>query len=126
MLAVNENISFSTADNITGKLAAMGLLGFDTNENSFFYRQLPFKLSRMLSLHPRVKDAEKLLAENKVTVISNDGNRVDARVEGSGVTHTVLLDETGERCTCTWYSRHQGERGPCKHVLAVKKMISGN
>ncbi|MBW8687758.1 SWIM zinc finger family protein [Chitinophaga rhizophila] len=126
LLAVNENISFAAADNITAKLAAIGLLGFDTDENSFFYRRLPFKLSRIMSLHPRMKDAEKLLAENKVSIISDAGGRVDARVEGSGVTHTVLLDENQERCTCTWYSRHQGERGPCKHVLAVKKMVSGS
>ncbi|QHS59377.1 SWIM zinc finger family protein [Chitinophaga agri] len=126
MLAVNENIPFPVADNVTAKLAAMGLLGFDTDENSFFYRRLPFKLNRILSLHPRMKDAEKLVSEKKVVIISNDGLKVDARVEGSGVTHTVLLDEKQERCTCTWYSRHQGDRGPCKHVSAVKKFISGN
>ena len=46
-----------------GRLSAMGLLGFDLDENHFFYRRLPYKLSRILSLNPRMKDAEKLLAE---------------------------------------------------------------
>jgi hypothetical protein len=124
MLAVEEDVDIQMVDNITGRLAAMGLLGFDIDENNFFYRRLPFKLSRIISLHPRMKDAEKLVAENKVEIIHHANERTEARVEGSGVTHTVILDTDRERCTCTWYSRHQGERGPCKHVLAVKKKIS--
>ncbi|MDR3107935.1 MAG: SWIM zinc finger family protein [Bifidobacteriaceae bacterium] len=24
------------------------------------------------------------------------------------------------RCTCPWYLKHQADRGPCKHVLAVQ------
>jgi SWIM zinc finger len=123
-LAVEEDIDFKTVDNITGRLAAMGLLGFDLDENTFFYRRLPFKLGRILSLNPRMKDAEKLITERKVMILSNTVERVEARVEGSGVSHTVILDGELERCTCTWYSKHQGERGPCKHVLAVKKTIS--
>lgn len=124
ILAVNEGLDLKTLDNITGRLSAMGLLGYDLDENHFFYRRLPFKLSRILSLNPRMKDAEKLLAENKVQIISNSSNRVEAKVEGSGVSHSVILEEEKERCTCTWFSRYQGERGPCKHILAAKKKIS--
>ena len=124
ILAVNEGLDLKIIDNITGRLSAMGLLGYDLDENHFFYRRLPFKLSRILSLNPRMKDAEKLLAENKVQIISNTGNRVEAKVEGSGVCHSVILEEEKERCTCTWFSRHQGERGPCKHILATKKKVS--
>ena len=43
----------------------MGLLGFDLDENSFFYRRLPFKTERILSLNPRMIAAEKLLEEEK-------------------------------------------------------------
>lgn len=125
LMAVEEGLELKKIDNITGRLSAMGLLGFDLDENHFFYRRLPFKLSRILSLNPRMKDAEKLLAENKVQLISNDGNRVEARVAGTGVQHVVILDGETERCTCTWFSRHQGERGLCKHVLAVKKKLIG-
>jgi SWIM zinc finger len=124
LLAVNEGIDLVKVDNLTGRLSAMGLLGFDADENHFFYRRLPFKLSRILSLNPRLKDAEKLLAENKVEIISQTDSRVEARVAGSGVNHTVILEGEKERCTCTWFSRHQGERGLCKHVLAVKKKLN--
>ncbi len=123
MLAVNEGLDLQMLDNITGRLSAMGLLGFDLDENNFFYRRLPFKLSRILSLNPRMKDAEKLLEENKVEIISKTDNRAEARVAGSGVSHSVILENERERCTCTWFSRHQGERGPCKHILAVKKKL---
>ncbi len=124
MLAVNEGLDLQMLDNITGRLSAMGLLGYDLDENNFFYRRLPFKLSRILSLNPRMKDAEKLLEENKVEILSKTDTRVEARVAGSGVSHSVILEAGKERCTCTWFSRHQGERGPCKHVLAVKKKLT--
>ena len=123
LLAVNEGLDLQMLDNITGRLSAMGLLGFDLDENNFFYRRLPFKLNRILSLNPRMKDAEKLLEENKVEILSKTDSRVEARVAGSGVSHSVILENEKERCTCTWFSRHQGERGPCKHVLAVKKKL---
>lgn len=121
LFAVEEGINLQQLAGITSRLSAMGLLGYDVDENSFFYRQLPYKLNRILSLNPRLKDAEKLLEENKINIIQQTESRMEARVEGSGVTHMVVIEEHQGRCTCTWYARHQGERGLCKHVLAVKK-----
>lgn len=124
LLAVNEGIDLSKVDNISARLSAMGLLGFDVDDNQFFYRRLPFKLNRILSLNPRLKDAEKLLTEGKVEIQSKTDTRVEATVEGSGVRHTVILEGDKERCTCTWFSKNQGERGACKHILAVKKKLT--
>jgi hypothetical protein len=124
LLAINEGIDLKKVENITGRLSAMGLLGYDLDENQFFYRRLPFKLNRILSLNPRLKEAEKLLAEGKVEVVFRNATKMEARVEGSGVKHTVVLEGESERCTCTWFSRHQGERGVCKHILAVKKNLN--
>jgi len=124
LFAVEEGVDIQKLANVTGRLSAMGLLGYDVDDNQFFYRQLPYKLNRILSLNPRLKDAEKLVAEGKVQIVSNNGDRVEAKVEGSGVHHLVILDGEKQRCTCTWFARHQGERGVCKHVLAVKKKIS--
>jgi hypothetical protein len=123
MMAMNEGIDLQKVDNIATRLSAMGLLGYDLDDNHFFYRRLPFKLNRIISLNPRMKEADKLLDENKVEILSNIGSRTEARVAGSGVHHTVILDNEKERCTCTWFSRYQGERGLCKHVLAVKKKL---
>lgn len=124
LLAIDESISMQKADNMAGRLAAMGLLGYDIDENHFFYRRLPFKLSRIISLNPRIKEAEKLIAEDKVEIMIHTAHHTEAKVEGSGVHHVVILEEEKERCTCTWYSKYQGERGPCKHLLAVKKKLT--
>lgn len=126
LLAVKEHISFEQADQLTGRLAAMGLLGYDLDDNTYFYRRLPFKLSRILGLNPRMKDAEQLLADDKVLMVSDAEDKVEARVTGSGVTHTVIIEKDTARCTCTWYAKHQGERGACKHILAVKKKVYDN
>ncbi|ROI04383.1 SWIM zinc finger family protein [Chryseobacterium sp. G0240] len=126
MLAVEENISLKKTENITTRLAAMGLLGYDLDDREFFYRRLPFKLSRIMKLNPRMKNAEKLIDEGKVEIVHTSKERTEARVEGTGVHHTIIIEEGKERCTCEWFSKYQGERGPCKHVLAVKKLISNN
>ncbi|MCT2407130.1 SWIM zinc finger domain-containing protein [Chryseobacterium antibioticum] len=120
--ALDENISLKKTDNLTGRLAAMGLLGYDLDDNGFFYRRLPFQLNRIIGLNPRMKNAEKLIAEGKVQILNKSLARTEARVEGTGVHHTVIIDNSKERCTCEWFSKYQGERGPCKHVLAVKKL----
>lgn len=124
MLSMEHNIDLAKIENLSGRLSAMGLLGYDLDENQYFYRRLPFKMSRILSLNPRMKNAEKLLEENKVEILQKSDSKIEARVEGSGVHHSVIIDNERSRCTCTWYSRHQGERGLCKHILAVKKKLS--
>lgn len=121
--ALNENISLKQTENLTGRLAAMGLLGYDLDDNGFFYRRLPFRLSRIIGLNPRMKNAQKLIDEGKVEILNSNSVRTEARVQGSGVQHTVIIEGEKERCTCEWFSKYQGERGPCKHVLAVKKII---
>jgi hypothetical protein len=121
LFAVEEDMDMQKLKSITSRLSAMGLLGFDVDENKFFYRQLPYKLERILTLNPRLKDAEKLLEEGKVEIVAQTPDRVEARVYGSGVKHTVIVEGEKSRCTCTWFAKHQGERGLCKHVLAVKK-----
>ena len=124
MMAIEEDLDFQQIENLTGQLSAMGLLGYDLDENSFFYRRLPFKLNRILSLNPRLKNAEKLITDGKVQILSNQDDRVEAKVAGTGVHHMVLLEGERQRCTCTWFSQYQGERGICKHILATKKLIA--
>ncbi|MEN7551818.1 SWIM zinc finger family protein [Rapidithrix thailandica] len=123
LFALDEGVNFQEVQTLTARLSAMGLLGFDLDENQFFYRRLPYKLSRIQSLNPRLKNAEKLVETGKVALVSHDSTKTEARVEGSGVHHTVVLEGEKQRCTCTWFSKYQGERGVCKHILAVKMKI---
>ena len=102
-------------------MAAMGLLGYDLDQQVYFHRRLPFKPDRLLSLNPRLKNAGKLLDAGKVEINFRGDGAVEGRVEGSGVWHSVLLSGPSERCTCLWFAKHLNSRGPCKHILAVKK-----
>lgn len=97
-------------------LATSGHLGFDHAEEQHFHRQLPFVGERLHTNYPRLEAARLLLASGAV---SPDGERF--KVQGSEQPRWVTLDDAAvPRCTCTYWSRHQGTRGPCKHVLAAQ------
>lgn len=102
-------------------LGARGLAGFDVTTGRYFHRELPFDLDQVEMLQPRLKDARKLLADGGVTRDTQHADGVwDFYVRGTGVQHFVRLRPDGNRCTCPWFSKHQGERGPCKHILAAQ------
>jgi hypothetical protein len=103
-------------------LAAQGLVGYDLAERAYFHRELPFDLDQVEALQPRLLEARKLIASAGVRIERNDPKtgQVEAAVRGTGVEHLVRLGPEGERCTCPWYAKHQSERGPCKHILAVQ------
>lgn len=122
LLAVESGIAPDKIDILSAQLSAMGLLGFDLDDNQFYYRQLPFKMSRIMGLNPRLKGVERLLEQGKVEIVKNEDNRIEGKVKGTGVHHTVIITDKEERCTCTWFAKHGGERGNCKHLLAVKKL----
>jgi len=102
-------------------LGSRGLVGFDLRTGAYFHRELPFDLGLIANLHPRLKAARKLVESGNVKLTK--GNTLSAEVLGSGCTHTVRLVESGPRCTCPWFSKHQGDRGPCKHVLALQMLL---
>lgn len=101
-------------------LGARGLVGFDLCETAYFHRELPFDLSQVENLQPRLQNARKLIAENKVRIGSRSADLIEVFVVGSDVEHRVRLTVDDARCTCPWYSRHASSRGPCKHILAAR------
>ena len=109
-------------------LGASGLVGFDLSEGRHFHRVLPFDLSAIEDMHPRLADARALLAAGAVQL--QPGNPRRALVASGGTTHTVreVADAAGGpgewQCTCPWFAKHQGQRGPCKHVLAVQARLA--
>ncbi|WP_289661932.1 SWIM zinc finger family protein [Flavobacterium panacagri] len=124
MLSIENDIDFGTMDNLTSNLSSMGLLGYDLSEKAHFYRRLPFKTERILSLNPRLKNAKKLIDNEEVEITERKANYIEAKVKGSGVVHKVIIDNELQRCTCDWFTAYQGKRGICKHILAVKMTIS--
>lgn len=123
LLSIEHDIDFDTMDQLTSSLSSIGLLGYDVMTRSHFYRQLPFKTERILSLNPRLKNAKKLIENSDVTIVEKKDGYLEANVKGSGVVHKVVIDHNGYRCTCEWFTTYQGKRGICKHVLALKMIV---
>lgn len=96
-------------------LGAAGQIGHDLAANAFFHRELPFDRSELDAMHPRLTDARELAASGAVEL---DGSR--ATVESGTTTYTVTELAEGATCNCAWFAKHRGDRGPCKHVLAVQ------
>lgn len=105
-------------------LAASGRVGFDVTEQGFFHRVLPVGRDTLAKLNPRLAAARALLDAQSVT-FDADGRR--ATVVSGDHHHIVVLTAgtvTGATCTCPWYGKHEGTRGPCKHVLAAVRAHS--
>lgn len=102
-----------------GVLASSGQVGYDLGSSAYFHRPLPVRADALEALHPRLAAAHTLVAAGAVTPA--DAGVV--RVRSSGADYEVRLAGAagaGDRCTCPWYAKHRGTRGPCKHVLAVR------
>ncbi|MBX9694726.1 MAG: SWIM zinc finger family protein [Cyanobacteria bacterium] len=102
-----------------GLLGTRGLVGFDLAEGAYFHRELPFALELIEELQPRMQKARKLAEAKGVRLTKQSGNHVEAYVKGSECEHRVIITDGDGKCTCPWYSKHPGERGPCSHILAV-------
>jgi hypothetical protein len=96
------------------RLGSAGQVGFDVAEAAYFHRVLPFDATRIERHNPRLVAARALIEAGAVTV---DGEIASVR---SG-DELYRVRRTGGRftCTCAWWAKHRGERGPCKHALAV-------
>ena len=120
-LAERAGISAESATNVLAALGVRGLGGFDVDAGAWFHRELPFDLDAIEKMQPRLKAARKLVEAEAVRFASD----TEAWVTSGGIEHRVRLDGDDARCTCPWYAKHRGERGPCKHVLAVRLLQEG-
>ncbi len=109
-------------------LGSRGLVGFDLATGAYFHRELPFDMDKVEALQPRLLDARQIVAENRLRIVSQQGAgdelRAEVYVQGAEVEHRVRLLPEGDKCTCPWYGKHQGDRGPCKHVLAARIVLN--
>jgi uncharacterized Zn finger protein len=81
---------------------------------------LPYEPGRIARLNPRLAGARQLLESGAV-----DRGADAAWVRSGGERYQVrLVDGQPVSCTCPWWARHRGDRGPCKHALAVRLSFS--
>jgi len=106
-------------------LGARGLVGFDVSSSKYFHRVLPFDLEKVEKQQPRLVAARKLIDAGGVKLFEETNDGPNYQVAGSDVKHFVRLRPDGDRCTCQWFNRHQGQRGPCKHILAARIVADG-
>jgi hypothetical protein len=109
-----ERTSVQTA---LGALGAAGRVGFDLAQNAYFHRELPYDRAALEGMHPRLLGARELVERGAVR-LSDDGGGV---VSSGDAEYVVRIEDGVTRCTCAWFAKHRGERGPCKHVLAVQQ-----
>ena len=106
-------------DSVASGLAQLGMLGrlgYDVVDEAYFHRDLPFDRSRLEKLQPRLVDARTLVQSGAVSLRAEH----EADVRSGEATYRVRAADGAWRCTCRWYAKHAGTRGPCKHVLAVQ------
>lgn len=104
-----------------GHLGAAGRVGFDAAEAAYFHRELPYDPERLAAMHPRLRDARALVELGAVRIEGETGY-----VRSGDAEHVVRRTPDGDRCTCPWFGKHKGSRGPCKHVLAVDMVRRGD
>jgi hypothetical protein len=103
------------------RLGTSGRVGYDTAEAAYFHRELPYDADRVEKHNPRLRSARALVAAGAVTL---DGAVATVTAE-DGHAHRVR-DEAGVlSCSCLWWAKYRGGRGPCKHALAVRMVRRG-
>lgn len=120
-LSADAGLSVERVVRALGRLGAAGRVGFDVAEGAYFHRELPYDPERLAAMHPRLRDALALVEAGAVRLEGDNG-----RVRSGDVEHVVRRTPDGDRCTCPWFGKHRGSRGPCKHVLAVDLVRKGS
>lgn len=109
-------------------LATSGHVGFDLTDGAYFHRQLPFEADRLQANYPRLAAARALIEQG---LVQRHGAQFHVAASHGEHPHVVTLghgettEGAGTRCTCAFWLKHQGTRGPCKHVLAAQLMAGG-
>lgn len=115
------NVREDDIESALALLGSRGLAGFDVTKGRYFHRELPFDLSKVEDLQPRLKSARRLVESGGIKLLSvREGSSITYQIPGTGTTHRVQLIDSGDVCTCPWFSKYQGARGPCKHILAAQ------
>jgi hypothetical protein len=104
------------------RLGTSGRVGYDVAEAAYFHRELPYDAERVERHNPRLRSARALVAAGAVAL---DGAVATVTAE-DGHVHRVRDASGALSCSCPWWARYRGGRGPCKHALAVRMVRRGS
>jgi hypothetical protein len=120
-LTASANLSAERTVAALAILASSGKVGYDLADAAYFHRELPLGAD-VERVHPRLADARELVATGQVALTEGGAMSGGHRVRfGPG-----QAGAAGDMCTCPWWGKHQGTRGPCKHVLAARVALGGS
>jgi hypothetical protein len=123
-LAERADVPTGRIRDLLAVLGGRGLVGRDVADAAWFRRDLPFAADRVAKLQPRVGGAAAIddteLRSNPI-----DGGH-EVFVPSRGIAHRVVLIGDESRCTCQWWMRHGSSRGPCRHILAARRLFNQN
>lgn len=100
------------------QLGTAGRVGFDVAEGAYFHRAMPYDAGRAERDNPRLVGARTLVEQGAVR---RDEEHATVR-SGDEDYRVRRLPDGSFTCTCHWWAKHRGQRGPCKHALAVAMM----
>ncbi|MEV6017184.1 SWIM zinc finger family protein [Streptomyces sp. NPDC051997] len=103
------------------RLGTSGRVGYDTAEAAYFHRELPYDAGRAERHNPRLRSALALVSAGAVAL---DG-AIGTVTADDGHVHRVRDDRGTLSCSCLWWAKYRGGRGPCKHALAVRMVRRG-
>lgn len=101
------------------RLGTAGRVGYDVAEAAYFHRELPYDAAAADRDNPRLVAARALVGAGAVR-FGGELHGAIAEVESGGHIHRVRDSGGALSCTCLWWAKHRGDRGPCKHALAVE------
>ncbi|MFD9127390.1 SWIM zinc finger family protein [Kitasatospora sp. NPDC059571] len=114
-LAEQAGIPVSRVRAALTRLGTAGQIGYDPAEAAYFHRALPYAAGRAEAHNPRLTAARALVAAGAVRL----GGEGAVVAVGDHVQHVRTGAGGALGCTCLWWAKYRGGRGPCKHVLAV-------
>lgn len=97
------------------QLGTAGQVGYDVAEAVYFHRVLPYDPDRVDRHNPRLAGA-RALADSGAVSVDDDG--ATATVASGDERYRVRRVDGRLSCTCPWWARYRGGRGPCPHALA--------
>ncbi|MEU8264612.1 SWIM zinc finger family protein [Micromonospora sp. NPDC048999] len=102
------------------QLGTAGRVGFDVADGGYFHRVMPYDAGRAERDNPRLVGARVLVERGAI-----EWTDAHATVRSGEEVYRVRRRPDGAyTCSCRWWGRHQGQRGPCKHALAVSMMTT--
>ncbi|WP_431913998.1 SWIM zinc finger family protein [Micromonospora carbonacea] len=115
-LATSAGLDAARVRGALAQLGTAGRVGYDVAEAAYFHRVMPYDAGRAERDNPRLVGARALVESGAV-----DPDDAGATVRSAGQVYRVRrLADDAYTCTCPWWAKHRGQRGPCKHALATR------